>query len=146
MTLTLSEDQLRDVNGGSPVSIQSPEFAGPVVLCRQEEFAEVVLSVVQDVHQRLGDRLSEEQLRDEIKEALFRKAWARAGRKGATGVSPVRSILGVPFSHADFASGVTKPFALATRQWHPAHEPGERSHDNSALMRLHPVAPQPDQS
>lgn len=91
MTLVLSEDQLREVNGGAPVSVQSPEFAGPVVLCRQEEFAEVVLSVVQDVHQKLGDRLSDEQLRDEIKEVLFRKAWARAGRKGATGVPRVRT-------------------------------------------------------
>lgn len=81
MTLTLSEDQLRDVRRGAPVSVRSPEFDRPVVLCQQEGFADVVLSVVQDIREKLGDRLSEEELREEVKEALFQKAWARAGRK-----------------------------------------------------------------
>jgi len=81
MTLTLSDDQLRDVKRGSPVSVRSPEFDRPVVLCQQDEFAEIVLSVVTDIRDKLGDQLTEEELREEIKEALFRKAWARAGRK-----------------------------------------------------------------
>lgn len=81
MTLTLSEDQLRDVNQGTPVSVRSPEFVGPVVLCRQAEFTEVVLSVVKNIREKLGGQLSEEELREEIDGALFQKAWMRAGRK-----------------------------------------------------------------
>ena len=66
---------------GTPVSVRSPAFEGSVVLCQQDEFAEIVLSVVRDLQEKLGDQLSEEELRAEIKEALFQKAWARAGRK-----------------------------------------------------------------
>lgn len=81
MTLTLSDEQMEEVRRGRAVSVRSEEVREPLVVCPQSEFAAVVLSVVRDVRDRLGDRLSEDELREEIEDALIQKAWADLGRR-----------------------------------------------------------------
>ncbi|MBA3312984.1 MAG: hypothetical protein H0T47_06785 [Planctomycetaceae bacterium] len=83
MTLTLSDEQLAEVKRGGTISVRSPDDEQQLLICAQSEFSAVILAVVQDIRSRLGDKLSEEELKEEIEDVLIRKAWAEAGRKAA---------------------------------------------------------------
>ena len=45
MTLTLSDEQLEEVQQGRPISVRSSEVREPLVVCPQSEFAAVIFAV-----------------------------------------------------------------------------------------------------
>jgi len=81
VTLILSEEQLEEVRRGHAVSVRSDEVREPLVVCPQSEIPAMILSVVQDIRGRLGDQLTEEELKEEIEDALIQKAWMDLGRR-----------------------------------------------------------------
>ncbi len=81
MTLNLSDEQLKDVRRGRMVSARSADVREPLVICPQSELAAVIVAAMQDIRTRLGDRLSEDELREEIEDSLIKSAWADLARK-----------------------------------------------------------------
>lgn len=80
MTLTLSDEQLAEVKRGGTISVRSPDDQ-QLLICSQAEFVDEIVSVVQDIRSRLGDQLTNDELREEIEDALEKRAWAELGRK-----------------------------------------------------------------
>ena len=80
MTFRLSDRQLEEVRRGEAVSICSPDFSEPMVVCPQSEFSSVVLSVIGEVREQ-GGRVTNEELKEEIADALVRRVWTAMGEK-----------------------------------------------------------------
>jgi hypothetical protein len=80
MTLTLSDEQLAEIKRGGTISVRSPDDQ-QLVICSQSEYVDEIVSVVQDIRSRLGDRLTADELREEIEDALEKRAWSELGRK-----------------------------------------------------------------
>lgn len=81
MSLDLTEDQLRRVRQGEPVTVRSPDFPDSLVLAPQHHLSSVYGLILEQIGDRPLSELSRKELNEEIDEALFMYAWLRAGRK-----------------------------------------------------------------
>ena len=81
MTLTLSDEQLAEVKRGGTISVRSPDDDQPLLVCAQSELPAMILAVVQEVRARVGDQATDDDLKEEIEDALIQKAWLELGRQ-----------------------------------------------------------------
>lgn len=79
MTLTLSDEQLAEIKRGGTLSVHSPDDQ-QLMICSQSEFVDEIVSVVQEIRNRLGEQLTRDELREEIEDALEKRAWAELGQ------------------------------------------------------------------
>lgn len=81
MSLDLSEEQLRRVQLGEPVTVRSSDVPDLLVLAPQNHLSRIYGLVIEQIGGRPLHELSRQELSEEIDEALFMDAWLRAGRK-----------------------------------------------------------------
>lgn len=81
MSLDLTEEQLKRVQSGEPVTVRSADVADLLVLAPQGHLNRIYGLVIEQIGDRPLHELSRQELTEEIDEALFMDAWLRAGRK-----------------------------------------------------------------